>query len=134
MLAENVASDNPARQAFLVGGIVAAGGVAMAASGERPQTVHDPMAGHDMSAMPTDPYAAPMPGMAHGNMTTVGVVDHDRNGFDPTTMLTEWETGLTDLLPDGRTLRTFEVAAIDREIEIAPGADLPKAIVMRYEA
>ena len=86
-----------------------------------------------MSAMPTDPYAAPMPGMAHGNMTTVGVVDHDRNGFDPTTMLTEWETGLTDLLPDGRTLRTFEDAAIDREIEIAPGIDLERDVLAHMD-
>ena len=78
-----------------------------------------------MSAMPTDPYAAPMPGMAHGNMTTVGLVDHERNGFDPTAMLTDWETGRTELLPDGRTLRTFEVDAIDREIEIAPGIFFP---------
>ena len=78
-----------------------------------------------MSAMSSDPYAAPMSGMAHGNMTTVGRVDHAANGFDPSTMLTDWDIGTTELLPDGRTLRTFEVAAIDREIEIAPGIFFP---------
>ena len=125
MPADNATSANPSRRALLVGGLVAAGGAAMAASGTRPQTVPDPMAGHDMSAMVAGSHAAPMSGMAHGNMTTVGLVDHARNGFDPTRMLTDWETGRTERLPDGRTLRIFEVDAIDREIEIAPGIFFP---------
>ena len=62
---------------------------------------------------------------AHGAMTTVGRVDHARNGFDPAGMLTDWYTGETSLLPDGRTLRTFEVRAEDKEIEIAPGVMFP---------
>ncbi|WP_299847405.1 multicopper oxidase domain-containing protein [uncultured Paracoccus sp.] len=118
---------NPGRRALLVGGLVAAGGaVALArtaSSQSAPGT--DPMAGHDMAAMQADPYAAPMPGMAHGNMMTVGRVDHARNGFDPAPMLTDWYLGTTETLPDGRTLRTFEVSAIDREIEIAPGIFFP---------
>ena len=83
------------------------------------------MVGHDMTAMSADPYAAPMEGMAHGNMTTVGRVDHAANGFGPSSMLTDWETGRTETLPNGRILRTFEVEAIDREIEIAPGIVFP---------
>ncbi len=116
---------DPQRRALLVGGIAAASGAAMMASGARSQTKPDPTVGHDMSTMMDDPYAAPMPGMAHGNMTTVGLVDHARNGFDPTAMLTDWETGRTEQLSDGRTLRTFEVDAIDKEIEIAPGIFFP---------
>ena len=27
----------------------------------------------------------------HGGMTTVGEVDHDRNGFDPHEVLTDWD-------------------------------------------
>ena len=125
MPADDATSVNPSRRALLVGGLVAAGGAAMATSGARPQPAPDPMAGHDMSAMPAGSHAAPMSGMAHGNMTTVGLVDHARNGFDPTRMLTDWETGRTERLPDGRTLRIFEVDAIDREIEIAPGIFFP---------
>lgn len=125
MPADSPAPVDPSRRALLVGGLVAASGAAIAASGARSQTAPDPMAGHDMSAMPTDPYAAPMSGMAHGNMTTVGFVDHARNGFDPTAMLTNWETGRTELLRDGRTLRIFEVEAVDKEIEIAPGIFFP---------
>jgi FtsP/CotA-like multicopper oxidase with cupredoxin domain len=36
-------------------------------------------------------------------------------------MLTEWDTGTVSTLPDGRTLRTFIVEAVDKEIEVAPG-------------
>lgn len=63
--------------------------------------------------------------MAHGAMITVGDVDDTRNGFDPTAMLTDWDTGTLSTLPDGRPLRTFEVTAEDKEIEIAPGVMFP---------
>jgi len=125
MAADTVPPVDPSRRALLVGGLMAAGGAAIAAGSARSQTTPDPMAGHDMSAMPSGPYATPMQGMAHGSMTTVGLVDHARNGFDPTAMLTDWETGRTELLPNGRTLRIFEIDAIDREIEIAPGIFFP---------
>lgn len=58
-------------------------------------------------------------------MMTVGEVDNERNGFDPTAMLTDWETGTVSTLPDGRRLRTFTVTAEDKEIEIAPGVMFP---------
>lgn len=118
---------NPGRRALLVGGLVAAGGAVALAKGTPAQTAPSAgsTAGHDMAHMQADPYAAPMPGMAHGNMMTVGRVDHARNGFDPTLLLTDWETGTTELMADGRTLRSFEVTAIDQEIEIAPGIFFP---------
>lgn len=118
---------SPGRRALLVGGLVAAGSAVALAKTTASQSAPagGAMAGHNMASMQTDPYAAPMPGMAHGNMMTMGRVDHDRNGFDPTPMLTDWEVGTTEKLSDGRTLRTFELAAIDREIEIAPGIFFP---------
>lgn len=58
-------------------------------------------------------------------MITVGDVDDVRNGFDPSKMVTDWEKGSVSTLADGRTLRTFEVEAVDREIEIAPGIMFP---------
>ena len=62
----------------------------------------------------------------HGGMTTVGEVDHARNGFDPHTILTDWDTGN----PVDRRRRpdrcaTFEIVAEDKEIEIAPGLMFP---------
>ena len=62
---------------------------------------------------------------AHGNMISVGDVDVARNGFDPSVMLTDWDTGEVSQQLDGRTLRTFHVLALDKEIEIAPGILFP---------
>lgn len=116
------------RRGILLGGLVAVGGATALASAAAAQG----MQGHDMSAMaaeataPADPYAAPPAHAgAHGDMMTVGEVDHARNGFDPSTMLTDWETGTLSTAADGRPLRTFEVEAVDKEIEIAPGVMFP---------
>jgi manganese oxidase len=56
----------------------------------------------------------------HGNMT-VGEVDHRRNGFDPTTMLNDWDLGDVSVLPNGRTQRSYVIVAQDSTIEVAPG-------------
>jgi len=124
---------NSSRRAVLMGGLVAAGGAAALATGAQSQSqirpaidpATGPLAGRDRPAMQSDPFTAPMPGMGQGDMMTVGRVDHGRNGFDPTAMLTDWDTGVTSVLPDGRTLRTFEVEATDKDIEIAPGILFP---------
>jgi FtsP/CotA-like multicopper oxidase with cupredoxin domain len=63
--------------------------------------------------------------MAHGAMTTVGQVDHARNGFDPHEILTDWDTGKVSTLPNGQTLREYDFVAMDKEIEIAPGLFFP---------
>ncbi len=60
-----------------------------------------------------------------GGMITVGDVDHGRNGFDPHDMLTDWDTGTLSTAPDGRPLRTYEIVAVDIEVEIAPGIFFP---------
>ncbi len=50
----------------------------------------------------------------------VGAVDSRRNGFDPTAMLRDYETGV--VRREGRrTVREFELVAEDKEIEVAPG-------------
>ncbi len=71
-------------------------------------------------------YDASVPGTNQPSaMMTVGQVDNLANGFDPMDLLTDWEVGTTETLPDGRTLRTFQVTAEDKEIEIAPGVTFP---------
>src|SRR5262245_10106705 len=62
---------------------------------------------------------------AHGDMVTVGRVDDVKNGFDPLKLLTDWNTGTVTILPSGQRLRTFELWAEDKEIEIAPGITFP---------
>jgi FtsP/CotA-like multicopper oxidase with cupredoxin domain len=110
------------RRGLLWGGFSAAGGSVILASGASlAQSSHS---GHaPVSA--TDPAPLPDHSAAHGAMITVGEVDNARNGFDPSKLLTDWETGTVSALPDGRTLRTFEIDAIDVEIEIAPGITFP---------
>jgi len=77
----------------------------------------------------SEPAAAPTPGHGghggHDGMITRGEVDHARNGFDPYAMLTDWDGGKVSKLPDGRTLREYDIIAEDKEIEIAPGLMFP---------
>jgi FtsP/CotA-like multicopper oxidase with cupredoxin domain len=61
----------------------------------------------------------------HGANLLVGEVNHANNGFDPLQMLVNWDYGRVSTLPDGRTLREYEIVAFDREIEIAPGLFFP---------
>ncbi len=113
--------DKISRRSLLAGGLAAAGGTAISTSGALGQSQH---AGH-AGAVVTEAAPASAHLAAHGAMITVGDVDNERNGFDPSAMLTDWETGTVSELPDGRTLRTFEVTAEDKEIEIAPGIMFP---------
>lgn len=62
--------------------------------------------------------------MAHGGFGTVGQVDHAANGFDPHEILTDFDYG-TVTEENGRTVRTWQIFALDREIEIAPGVFFP---------
>ncbi|UBF26720.1 hypothetical protein K9N68_01575 [Kovacikia minuta CCNUW1] len=65
------------------------------------------------------------PLVMHGGSTTIGDVDHDRNGFDPRAILTDWDAGTVSKLPDGQTLREYKITVEEREIEIAPGVSYP---------
>ncbi len=48
-----------------------------------------------------------------------------RGALDPHGFLTSFDTGRVSTLPDGRTLREYEIVAVDREIEIARGVYYP---------
>jgi len=110
------------RRKVLSGSVAAAGGATLAAfTTERRATAQAVHQSHAQSANT----AAAAPQHAHGPMITVGDVDNSKNGFDPTAMLTDWEIGTVSQLPDGRTLRTFQIAGQDKEIEIAPGVFFP---------
>jgi FtsP/CotA-like multicopper oxidase with cupredoxin domain len=119
--------NNLNRRGFIGAGLAAAGGAAITAKDAFGQAGYEQAGhapGHQAAASP-DGAAAPAHQMAHGAMVTVGDVDYARNGFDPSAMLTDWERGTVSRLPDGRTLRTFEVIGEDKEIEIAPGVMFP---------
>jgi FtsP/CotA-like multicopper oxidase with cupredoxin domain len=103
------------RRGLLSGGAVAAGGALLGALGsKRSATAQGPHV--------HTPLGETKPGLhGHGNMITVGDVDAAKNGFDPTKLLTDWDTGTVSKLADGRTLRAWEIVGEDKEIEVAPG-------------
>ena len=56
---------------------------------------------------------------------TVGEVDHAANGFNPSEILTDFDHGRVSTLPDGRTLREYDIVSINRDIEVVPGIIFP---------
>ena len=58
-------------------------------------------------------------------MTSAGEVDHRRNGFDPYEVLTDWDIGSVTQRDDGTRVRSYEISAIDKDIEIAGGLMFP---------
>ncbi|MCC7020387.1 MAG: multicopper oxidase domain-containing protein [Ardenticatenales bacterium] len=65
---------------------------------------------------------------AHGGhmvQSTVGDVGPDAIGIDPTRFLETFDTGTVSTLPDGRTLREWDILAFDKQIEVAPGVFFP---------
>ena len=115
-----------ANRRLLLGGGLWSGvlGAVAALSGVRPVRAQE----HSLVPHPTASAASgemSTHAAAHGGMTTVGEVDHARNGFDPHEILTAWDTGTPVVDPDGRAAREFTVTAEDKEIEIAPGIFFP---------
>ena len=71
---------------------------------------------------------APAPladGLHSGHELAMPVGRTQADGFNPTVFLTHFETGRVSELPSGQTLREFELVAMDREIEVAPGVFYP---------
>jgi len=95
---------------FLGGGSAIGCAVALALAVPAPSAHHE-TPGHHVT---TGPYRNETVGE-----TTSGTVDPDKYLTD---LLAPSKT---EILPDGRTLRTFEIHAINKEIEIAPGVFFP---------
>jgi FtsP/CotA-like multicopper oxidase with cupredoxin domain len=108
--------------------LLSAGAVAAAGAGLATLARTQPVAaqsGHTNHGTPGAASASDPKSHAHGHMISGGDVDNAKNGFDPSKMLTDWETGTLSQLPDGRRLRTYEVTGEDKEIEIIPGVFFP---------
>ncbi|MBI5935633.1 MAG: multicopper oxidase domain-containing protein [Chloroflexi bacterium] len=72
--------------------------------------------------------ATPFPMQEHGGGLvpgTVGEVDHENNGFDPTKILTDFDYGEVSTLPNGQTLREYKITVLNKDIEIVPGIIFP---------
>ena len=57
--------------------------------------------------------------------TLDGEVDHAANGFDPMALLTDFDYGKVSTLPNGQTLREYNIFAAEKTIEVAPGITYP---------
>lgn len=61
---------------------------------------------------------------AHSSFGTVGQVDHEANGFTPEDLLYDFDYGQVRQEGD-RTVREWQITAMDSEFEIAPGIFFP---------
>lgn len=73
--------------------------------------------------------AAPLAQMDHSGYNlmpgVVGEVDHEKNGFDPSEILTDFDYGEVSTLPSGQTLREYRISAVNKNIEVVPGIEYP---------
>jgi manganese oxidase len=63
--------------------------------------------------------------VSHALSSTVGDVDVERMGFDPSAFLTTFNYGDVSTMQDGTVVREWDIVAVDKEIEIAPGLFFP---------
>lgn len=77
------------------------------------------------AAPPVRPNSDGIDHSTHGGNLTVGDVDTTPPNFDPTKYLTAFDYGKMSKLPNGQTLREWDVFAADKEIEVAPGVYFP---------
>ena len=114
------------RRHLLWGSLATASGSLIGGAAATGQSSH---AGHG-SAPPYDANGAGHHS-AHGNMITVGEVDNARNGFDPTSLLTDWDTGIVSIAagrPHAAHLRDHRRGQGDRDRagHLLPGLDLQR--------
>ena len=57
----------------------------------------------------------------HANFRGGVAVDHVANGFDPHEIVRDFDWGVTTRTATGRVIRSWELSAIDKEIEVMPG-------------
>jgi FtsP/CotA-like multicopper oxidase with cupredoxin domain len=61
----------------------------------------------------------------HSNSSTVGDVDVERMGYDPSKFVRTFDYGEPTTMQDGTVVREWQIVAVDKEIEIAPGVFFP---------
>jgi FtsP/CotA-like multicopper oxidase with cupredoxin domain len=108
------------RREFLKAGAIGlAGTLGVAAAGKMagkalpPPTGHGQHGGHEGMDGP------------HGMSNVVGEVDHEKNGFNPTDLLTDFDYGKVSRLPNGQTLREYEIYVANKMVEVVPGIEYP---------
>src|SRR5689334_12649354 len=62
-------------------------------------------------------------GHGDGLPGTMGEVNHEKNGFNPSDILSDFDYGKVSSLPNGQTLREYNVISINKNIEIVPNIE-----------
>jgi FtsP/CotA-like multicopper oxidase with cupredoxin domain len=113
------------RRKLLAGGVAATPALALLHETVPHGGIHRALGGHAATPAEAATHTGGM-GAGHAAFAPDRQVDHAANGFNPTEMLRDFDEGKTRRLASGRVLREWELVAIDREIEVAPG--------VKYEA
>ncbi|MEA2127688.1 MAG: hypothetical protein QOJ85_579 [Solirubrobacteraceae bacterium] len=103
------------RRGLILGGAPLLAGAALLDSRSTSAAEHH----HAHAATPAQPHDAD----AHAGFR--GQVDVAANGFDPHVLLRDFDTGTTRRLASGRVVRSFELVALEQDIEVAPGLTFP---------
>jgi manganese oxidase len=59
----------------------------------------------------------------HASFRDGGMVDHAANGFDPHEIVRDFDWGATHRTASGRVIREWELHAVEKDIEVAPGVN-----------
>ncbi len=110
------------RRGLLAGSLPAlgAGAALLHTAGAGAQNHHHPGAAVDGApGSGTEAHGASHEG--HADFAGHRTVDHANNGFDPADVVRDFDWGMTRRTASGRIVREWELVAVDKEIEIAPG-------------
>ncbi len=102
------------RRHLLRAGTVGALGLASAAALQISTQAQDPTPAPAASDPAHNQHTMFMPG-------TVGEVNHEANGFNPTAILTDFDYGKISTLANGQTLHEYDFVAGVKDIEVVPG-------------
>ena len=112
------------RRRLLAGGVAAGPAIALLHDAVPHQGLHRVL-GDGQAHAQAGGHGSGAAGLAMHDGFGPGAVDHRANGFNPTELVRDFDTGKTRRLASGRVLREWELVAIDKEIEIAPGITYP---------
>jgi FtsP/CotA-like multicopper oxidase with cupredoxin domain len=102
------------RRDFLkLGGATLAGAAGVGALSQE-----ETVAAHPSSKQPMQHSEDMIPGVN-------GEVNHEKNRFNPTDILTDFDYGKVSTLPNGQTLREYKIVAANQNIEVVPGIEFP---------
>jgi FtsP/CotA-like multicopper oxidase with cupredoxin domain len=105
------------RRGFIRSGVAGAGAVGVAAIGlsqESERKTSGPKTG-----------SAELARRGHATMmpAVIGEVDHAKNRFNPTALLTDFDAGVVSTLPNGQTLHDYTFLVTNQMVEIVPGLE-----------